>query len=192
MKMAIIEAIQSLRSAGRSCRAIARRLGLHRETVTRDVRLGREGDSKPAEAPISPAGSEEVAGFNSPTGNLPVAQASVSAPWLPWLLEQHARGLTAKQLPKRSGEYLFEIVLRRHQTRSKITTSNRPIKDCGKLLGDVPSASAILDRFLHHAEIISFQGKSSRLHDRSADGGAETGQRADRGSTVITRRRCRR
>ncbi len=32
-------------------------------------------------------------------------------------------------------------------------TSNRPLEDWGKLLGDVPSATAILDRFLHHAEI---------------------------------------
>jgi len=98
MKMAIIEAIQSLRSTGLSCRAIARRLGIHRDTVARHVRVGREGDSKPATAPISPAGSDEVAGFGAPTGNLPVAQASFAAPWLPWLLEQHARGLTAKRI----------------------------------------------------------------------------------------------
>ena len=78
-----------------------------------------------------------------------------------------------KQLPKRSGEYLYEIVLRRHQTRSTIMTSNRPIEDWGKLLGDVLSASAIADRFLHHAEIISFQGRSSRLHNRPVDGGAK-------------------
>jgi DNA replication protein DnaC len=71
-----------------------------------------------------------------------------------------------KQLPKRSGEYLFEIIMRRHQTRSTIMTSNRPLEDWGKLLGDVPSASAILDRFLHHAEIVSFQGRSYRLRNR--------------------------
>ncbi|NBT35571.1 MAG: AAA family ATPase [Betaproteobacteria bacterium] len=74
-----------------------------------------------------------------------------------------------KQLPKRSGEYLFEIIMRRHQTRSTIMTSNRPLEDWGKLLGDVPSASAILDRFLHHAEIITFQGRSYRLRNRLAD-----------------------
>jgi len=80
LKMAIIEAIHSLRSAGLSCRAIARRLGIHRETVARHVRLGREGDSKPANATISPAGSDEVAGFGAPTGNLPVALESGAAP----------------------------------------------------------------------------------------------------------------
>jgi len=59
-----------------------------------------------------------------------------------------------KQLPKRSGEYLFEIIMRRYETRSTVMTSNRPLEDWGKLLGDVPSATAILDRFLHHAEVI--------------------------------------
>ena len=73
-----------------------------------------------------------------------------------------------KQLPKRSGECLFEIVLRRYETRSTIMTSNRPLEDWGKLLGDVPSATAILDRFLHHADLIELKGKSYRLNHRSA------------------------
>ena len=71
-----------------------------------------------------------------------------------------------KQLPKRSGEYLFEIVLRRYETRSTMMTSNRPLEDWGKLIGDVPSATAILDRFLYHAEIITITGRSYRLKDR--------------------------
>jgi DNA replication protein DnaC len=70
-----------------------------------------------------------------------------------------------KQLPKRSGECLFEIILRRYETRSTMMTSNRPLEDWGKLLGDVPSATAILDRFLHHAEIITIAGKSFRLNN---------------------------
>ncbi|HEV3447373.1 MAG TPA: IS21-like element helper ATPase IstB [Gemmataceae bacterium] len=71
-----------------------------------------------------------------------------------------------KQLPKRSGEYLFEIIMRRYETRSTMMTSNRPLEDWGKLLGDVPSATAILDRFLHHAEIIQITGKSYRLRNQ--------------------------
>ena len=73
-----------------------------------------------------------------------------------------------KQLPKRSGEYLFEIVMRRYQVRSTIMTSNRPLEDWGKLLGDVPAATAILDRFLHNADVIAITGKSYRLRNRSA------------------------
>ena len=68
-----------------------------------------------------------------------------------------------KQLPKRSGEYFFEIVMRRYENRSTLMTSNRPIEDWGKLIGDVPSATAILDRFLHHAEVVTMTGRSYRL-----------------------------
>jgi DNA replication protein DnaC len=71
-----------------------------------------------------------------------------------------------KQLPQRSGEYLFEIIMRRYETRSTMMTSNRPLEDWGKLLGDVPSATAILDRFLHHAEIVQITGKSYRLRQQ--------------------------
>lgn len=75
-----------------------------------------------------------------------------------------------KQLPKRSGEYLFEIVMRRYETRSTIMTSNRPLEDWGKLIGDVPSATAILDRFLHHAEIVTITGRSYRLRNQATKG----------------------
>ena len=71
-----------------------------------------------------------------------------------------------KQLPKRSGEYLFEIIMRRYELRSTMMTSNRPLEDWGKLIGDVPSATAILDRFLHHAEVITITGKSYRLRNK--------------------------
>jgi DNA replication protein DnaC len=82
-----------------------------------------------------------------------------------------------KQLPKRSGEYLFEIIMRRYEARSTMMTSNRPLEDWGKLLGDVPTATAILDRFLHHAEVVQMNGRSYRLRDRagsSADGAPDS------------------
>jgi DNA replication protein DnaC len=74
-----------------------------------------------------------------------------------------------KQLPKRSGEYLFEIIMRRYEIRSTMMTSNRPLEDWGKLIGDVPAATAILDRFLHHAEVIPMTGKSYRLRHQTND-----------------------
>jgi len=70
-----------------------------------------------------------------------------------------------KQLPKHAGEYLLEVIMRRYETRSTIMTSNRPLEDWGKLLQDVPTAGAILDRFLHHAQVIAITGKSYRLKD---------------------------
>lgn len=86
-----------------------------------------------------------------------------------------------KQLPKRSGEYLFEIIMRRHEVRSTMMTSNRPLDDWGKLIGDVPSATAILDRFLHRAETVQITGKSYRL-DKTEKGSKST--KAPTGSTV--------
>jgi hypothetical protein len=80
-----------------------------------------------------------------------------------------------KQLPRRSAECLFEVVMRRYETRSTMMTSNRPLEDWGKLLGDVPSATAILDRFLHHAELVRMTGRSYRLRHHPAPGPEQDG-----------------
>jgi len=48
-----------------------------------------------------------------------------------------------KPLPKRSGEYLSEIIMRRYENRSRMMTLNRTLEDWGKLIGDVPSVTAI-------------------------------------------------
>lgn len=45
-------------------------------------------------------------------------------------------------------------------------TTNRPVRDWGKLLGDEPTATAIFDCFLHHEEIISVTGDGYRLRER--------------------------
>jgi DNA replication protein DnaC len=68
-----------------------------------------------------------------------------------------------KVLPPKSGEVLLEIIMRRYENRSTIMTSNRPIEEWSKLLSDVPAASAILDRLLHHVEIIAISGRSYRV-----------------------------
>lgn len=70
-----------------------------------------------------------------------------------------------KALPKHSGEYLLEVVMRRYENRSTIMTSNRPLEEWGKLLNDVPTAGAILDRFLHHAQVVAITGRSYRVKD---------------------------
>lgn len=73
-----------------------------------------------------------------------------------------------KKLPKQSGEYLFEIIMRRHELRSTIMTSNRPLDEWGKLIGDVPTATAILDRLLQNAQIIQITGRSYRLKNQAS------------------------
>jgi DNA replication protein DnaC len=93
-----------------------------------------------------------------------------------------------KQLPRRSGEYLFEIILRRYEKRSTMMTSNRPLEDWGKLIGDVPSATAILDRFLHHAEIVTITGKSYRLREQA--GAKKTAGKTDSDETAEPTETC--
>jgi len=78
-----------------------------------------------------------------------------------------------KQLPPRAGEHLFEIIMRRYELRSTLMTSNRPIEDWGRLIGDVPAAGAILDRLLQSAEIIPFKGRSYRLRNSKSEKEAE-------------------
>ena len=91
-----------------------------------------------------------------------------------------------KHLPPKSGEHLFEIIMRRYEVRSTLMTSNRPIEEWGKLLGDVPAATAIFDRFLHHAQIIQITGKSYRLKDRASQRSTTTSKSKSRDSETQT------
>jgi len=61
------------------------------------------------------------------------------------------------------------MLMRRHELNSTMMTRNRPLEDWGKLIGDVPAATAILDRFLQDAELIQLTGRSYRLKGKQAD-----------------------
>jgi DNA replication protein DnaC len=74
--------------------------------------------------------------------------------------------LGMKRLPPTAAEDLLEIVVRRYEKGAIIMTTNRPLEDWGQVLGDTAAAGAILDRFLHHAEVIRLQARSYRMHHR--------------------------
>jgi DNA replication protein DnaC len=79
--------------------------------------------------------------------------------------------LGMRKLPHTAAEDLLEIVMRRYERASTLLTSNRPVEDWGKLLGDTPAVTAMLDRLLHHAHVLTCGPKSwrTRLHaDRAA------------------------
>jgi len=61
----------------------------------------------------------------------------------------------------------FEIIRHRYEHKSTIFTSNRNFEDWGAILGDKVTASAIIDRIVHHAHILKFQGESYRIKDFS-------------------------
>lgn len=75
--------------------------------------------------------------------------------------------LGMKRLGPTAAEDLLEVFVRRHQKASTVVTTNRPTQDWGAFLGDVPAATAILDRFLAQAEIVQMPGKSYRMHQRA-------------------------
>ncbi len=70
--------------------------------------------------------------------------------------------LGMRKLPATAAEDLLEIVMRRYERCSTILTSNRPVEDWGKLLGDTATVAAMLDRLLHHAHILKCGPRSWR------------------------------
>lgn len=68
-----------------------------------------------------------------------------------------------KSIPPSLSEDLLELFHRRYSCRSTVICTNRPVEDWGKILGDVPAASAILDRFLEGVYLFKISGKSYRL-----------------------------
>ncbi len=67
-----------------------------------------------------------------------------------------------KKIPSEFIDGVFEVIRKRYETGSIIITSNRNFEDWGAIFGDILMASAIIDRIVHHAEIIKIDGDSFR------------------------------
>ncbi len=70
--------------------------------------------------------------------------------------------LGMRKLPPTAAEELLEIVMRRHERASTLLTSNRPVEDWGKLLGDSAAVTTMLDRLLHHGHALKCGPRSWR------------------------------
>jgi DNA replication protein DnaC len=70
------------------------------------------------------------------------------------------------RLSARQAQLIFELVNARYESGSLILTSNKSFGEWGPLLGDDILASALLDRLLHHAEILTINGPSYRMKER--------------------------
>ena len=70
--------------------------------------------------------------------------------------------LGMRKLPLTAAEELLEIIMRRYERASTLITSNRPVEDWGKLLGDSAAVSAMLDRLLHHGHVLKCGPRSWR------------------------------
>jgi DNA replication protein DnaC len=77
--------------------------------------------------------------------------------------------LGMRKLPPNAAEELLEIVMRRYERVSTLLTSNRPVEDWGKLLGDTATVTAMLDRLLHHGHVLKCGPRSWRTKTQVAD-----------------------
>jgi len=64
---------------------------------------------------------------------------------------------------------MFSLVSNRYERASMIVTSNKPFSAWGEIFGDDMAATAMIDRLIHHSEILSLKGDSYRLRGKSLD-----------------------
>ncbi len=74
-----------------------------------------------------------------------------------------------RRLPTTAAEDLLEIIMRRYERASTLLTSNRPIEDWGKSLGDVAAVGSMLDRLLHHGHVLKCGPRSWRTKTGNID-----------------------
>ena len=65
----------------------------------------------------------------------------------------------------RHAHLLFEIVSRRYEAKSTLITTNRPFAEWGEVFPNAACVVSLVDRLVHHAEIIAIQGESYRLKE---------------------------
>ena len=73
--------------------------------------------------------------------------------------------LFLRKLPATAGDELADVLMSRYEKLSTVITSNRPIDDWPRLLGDVVVVTPLLDRVMHRGHLLKFEGKSWRLKE---------------------------
>ena len=105
--------------------------------------------------------------------------------WVARLQEAHSRGKLAQELVKLrryslllvdevgyipfdqdAANLFFQLVSSRYERASLIVTSNKVFGRWGEVFGDDVVAAAMIDRLIHHAEVIALKGDSYRLRNR--------------------------
>jgi DNA replication protein DnaC len=73
-------------------------------------------------------------------------------------------------IDKRGADLLFQVVAARYESGSIVLTTNRPFREWGALFDvDNTLATALIDRLMHHGEVIVIQGDSYRMRDKDSD-----------------------
>jgi len=76
--------------------------------------------------------------------------------------------LFLRRLPAQAGDELADVLMTRYEKAATIITSNRPLDDWPKLLGDAIVVTPLLDRLMHHGHLLKFEGKSWRLKEAAS------------------------
>ena len=110
---------------------------------------------------------------------------ATAAQWVARLAEAHAQGRLQAELVRlgrspllvvdevgyipfeaEAANLFFQLVSARYERVSLIVTSNKPFGRWGEVFGDDIVAAAMIDRLVHHAEVVALKGDSYRLKDR--------------------------
>jgi DNA replication protein DnaC len=110
---------------------------------------------------------------------------ATAAEWVARLGEAHSQGRLHTELTRlgrvplvivdevgyipfdgEAANLFFQLVSTRYERASVIVTSNKPFGRWGEVFGDAAVAAAMIDRLVHHAEVVNLKGDSYRLKDR--------------------------
>jgi hypothetical protein len=84
----------------------------------------------------------------------------------------HEKGKNVRQghlsylaFDNRNADLLFQVVSRRYERKSLVLTTNLAFKDWASIFPNAVCATALIDRVIHHADVINVEGKSYRLRE---------------------------
>src|SRR5215470_13504018 len=145
------------------------------QSATNVVFLGPPGTGK-THLSIALAVKALAAGYSALFTTLTQLAEALDTAAYPSLVRQRLRRYTTPSvlvidevgytnLSPEQSHHFFELVTARYEHGSILLTSNTSFSEWGNLLGNEVLATALLDRLLHHAEVLSVTGRSYRMKD---------------------------